>query len=85
MSISSAIIGTHVPTRIVDTATLTQQNYARLNLSSRRSRLHLLNSHSLTLNSSLIIIAHAPALPPQAAHALAQSYGRGPGSGPLVI
>ena len=67
---------THVPTRVVDTATLTQQSLTRLNLGLRASRLHS------------VIVAHARIWLPQAAHAVAQtaqSHTRGPGSGPLFI
>lgn len=76
---------THGPTRIVDTATLTQQNLPRLNLSSIRSRLHSLSSRLLTVTLNSIIVAHARNWLPQAAHAVAQSHTRGPGSGTLVI
>jgi hypothetical protein len=76
---------THVPIRVVDTATLTQQNLTRLNLGSLCSRLHRLNSRLLTATSNSIMVAHARIWLPQAAHAVAQSHTRGPGSGPLVI
>ncbi|KAF2266006.1 hypothetical protein CC78DRAFT_578577 [Lojkania enalia] len=75
----------HVPIRVVDTATLTQQNLTRLNLGSIRSRLHRLNSRLLTATSNSIMVAHVRIWLPQAVHAVAQSHTRGPGSGPLVI
>lgn len=36
----------HVPIRVIDTATLTQQNHNRLNLGSIRSRLHTASTHA---------------------------------------
>ena len=60
---------THVPTQVIDTATMTQQNLTRLNLDSIHSRLHRLNSRLLTVTSNLIMVAHARILLPQAAHA----------------
>ena len=76
---------THIPIRIVDTATLIQQNLTRLNLSSSRSQLHRLNSCLLTATLNSIIVAYAQIWLPQAAHAITKSHTRGPGSMPLII
>ena len=76
---------TYIPTRVIDTAVMTQQNLTRLNLSSIYLRLYYLNSRLLMLNVSLSMVAHAPIGLPQAAHAIAQSHTRGPGFGSFVV